>query len=450
MGSFRLDERMVSSQYRECRRDGLFTLAGRAPCLHLTPQPYFSTRRGALPLNSSSAPAPRPRAWPSAAASSSASPGPTSPLTFASPRNSTVAATPSKSGGTAISATASLASRTPHAPADPGAFPPSQRLDVIAIASSKPADHQVAATRYSLDDIAFTIVNEAHAEAISRATIGRILRDADLKPHRSVYWLNSHDPDFAVKAKAICELYRNAPAWYEQGRLVLSCDEKTGMQILDRVSPTQPARPGHPEKRENDYLRLGTRALIASFCVPTGEVVWDLGPTRTNCDFAHHVLRTAWHFRQMARFDWVVDNLNTHWSMELCRVVAYLCGLPFEPEALRTGAQRLAFLTDPSHKHVFHYLPRHGSWLNQVESGTRRVAACCPGSSSSVATLLPSRSLRSVCVPTWITIIRSKPIRIVGHTRASRWSGRRRSARHAGNSGRGEPGSVLGANALSA
>jgi hypothetical protein len=255
----------------------------------------------------------------------------------------------------------------PHAPADPGAFPPSQRLDVIAIASSLPADHQVAATRYSLDDIAFTIVNEAHAAAISRATIWRILQEVDLKPHKSVYWLNSHDPDFQAKAKHICDLYRQAPAFYQQGRLVLSCDEKTGMQILDRVSPTQLARPGYPEKRENDYIRLGTRALIASFAVPTGEVVWDLGPTRTSLDFAHHVWRTALHFPQMQQFDWVVDNLNTHWSLELCQIVAYLSGVPFAPKTLQTGPQRLAFLTDASHKHVFHYVPRHGSWLNQVE-----------------------------------------------------------------------------------
>jgi hypothetical protein len=139
------------------------------------------------------------------------------------------------------------------------------------------------------------------------------------------------------------------------------------MQILGRPHPTQQARPGHPEKRENDYIRLGTRVLLATFCVPTGEVVWDLGPTRKSPDFAHHVLRTAWHYPDMKRFDWVVDNLNTHYSLDLCQVVAGLCRLPFEPKELRTGAQRLAFLKDPEHKHVFHYVPRHGSWLNQVE-----------------------------------------------------------------------------------
>lgn len=112
-------------------------------------------------------------------------------------------------------------------------------MDVISIATSKTEDHQQPATRWSLADIAATIVNEAHAEAISRATIWRILNDAALKPHRSVYWLNSHDSDFETKARQICQLYVNAPRLYQQGRLVLCCDEKTGMQILRRNAPTQ-------------------------------------------------------------------------------------------------------------------------------------------------------------------------------------------------------------------
>src|SRR5947209_6908887 len=63
----------------------------------------------------------------------------------------------------------------------------------------------------------------------------------------------------------------------------------------------------------------------------------------------------------------IVDNLNTHWSLEVCKHIAALSAVPFESRQLRTGAQRRAFLTDPSHKHVFHFTPKHGSWLNQVE-----------------------------------------------------------------------------------
>ena len=79
---------------------------------------------------------------------------------------------------------------------------------------------------------------------MSRSTIWRILEDADIQPHKSRYWLNSHDPDFDAKAERICRLYLDSPVLYRQGELVLCCDEKTGMQILERKHPTKPAEPG--------------------------------------------------------------------------------------------------------------------------------------------------------------------------------------------------------------
>lgn len=260
-----------------------------------------------------------------------------------------------------------LDSRTPLAPAAPGAFPPETQIAVIATASSKTAEHDRPVNSWTLDQIAATIINEAHAQAISRATVWRILDRCDLEPHRSVYWLNSHDPDFVALATQVCQLYVNAPRFYQPGRLVLCCDEKTGMQVLGRPAPTQPAEPGKPEKREFEYIRLGTRTMITTFVVPTGEVVWDVGQTRTDLDFRAHVPRVAAYFPDMKRFDWVVDGLNTHTSLDLCEVMAYLNGVAFEPGKLKTQEQRRAFLSEPEHKHVFHYVPKHGSWLNQVE-----------------------------------------------------------------------------------
>lgn len=253
------------------------------------------------------------------------------------------------------------------APADPGVFPPNERLHVIALASSKTADHQQPDTAWSIDNLAFEILRDAHHRDMSRSTIGRILSEADLKPHRSVYWLNSHDPNFDAKAQDICQLYLDAPRFHDQGRLVLSSDEKTGMQILQRKYPTLPAKPGHLEKREFEYIRHGTRALLTTFCVPTGQVIWNLGPTRTSVDWVQHLEYVAVQFPLMKRFDWVVDNLNTHWSLEVCKWVAECSGIGFVAKELQTGPQRRQFLSDPNHKHVFHFTPIHGSWLNQVE-----------------------------------------------------------------------------------
>jgi hypothetical protein len=84
-------------------------------------------------------------------------------------------------------------------------------------------------------------------------------------------------------------------------------------------------------------------------------------------DFATHLGHVAERFPKFKGFDWVLDNLNTHWSLEVCRVVAEMCKVPFVAAHLQTGQQRKAFLTNPSHKHVFHFTPIHGSWLNQVE-----------------------------------------------------------------------------------
>jgi transposase len=255
----------------------------------------------------------------------------------------------------------------PRGPVARRSFPPGERVEVITLASERTAAHDCPATRWSLDDLARELINRHADEAMHRSTIQRILHAADLKPHRSVYWLNSHDPDFDAKAATICQLYVRAPILSHRGELVVCTDEKTGMQILQRKYPTQLARPGHPEKREHEYIRHGTRALIASFVVPTGEVVWDLGPTRTSADFAHHLRHVADRFRDWSRITWVVDNLNTHWSLAACRVLAGLNRLAFEPQRLSTGVERRAFLTDPGHPYRFAFTPTHGSWLNQVE-----------------------------------------------------------------------------------
>ena len=289
------------------------------------------------------------------------------PPTAPSPPNWGAAETPSPCGGPASSNTVWPDSRTPPAPAARRSFPPDERLEVLTLATERTAEHDCPATRWTLDDLARELVTRHAAEAMRRSTIQRILHDADLQPHRSVYWLNSHDPDFDAKAAAICDLYVRSPSLYQQGELVLSTDEKTGMQILERKYPTRRARPGHPEKREHEYIRHGTRALIASFVVPTGEVVWNLGPTRTSIDFANHLTKVAHRFRDWSRITWVVDNLNTHWSLDACRVLARLSGVAFRPKQLRTGAERKAFLTDPDHRYRFAFTPKHGSWLNQVE-----------------------------------------------------------------------------------
>jgi DDE superfamily endonuclease len=222
-------------------------------------------------------------------------------------------------------------------------------------------------SHWSLEDLAVQIVNNAHYRNMSCSTINRILNSNDLKPHRCTQWLHSDDPDFEAKALHIAKLYLDAPRLYQHGELVLCVDEKTSIQALERKFPGRPMKPGQPERREFEYIRHGTRCLIASLVVPTGQILGDVSKRRSSLDFCRHLRNVAEQLPDTKRFHWVMDNLNTHWNLSMCHCIARLSGVPFEPKKLRNGLQRRAFLTDPNHKHVVHFTPKHGSWLNQIE-----------------------------------------------------------------------------------
>ena len=121
----------------------------------------------------------------------------------------------------------------------------------------------------------------------------------------------------------MCAIYREAPRRAEQGERVVSTDELTGVQALERKHPGLPLAPGHVERREFEYIRHGTLSFIVSRDVVSGQVIApSCGPTRTEADFLAHVqgvvatdgAATGWHF--------VVDNLDTHRSASLVRWVA--------------------------------------------------------------------------------------------------------------------------------
>ena len=172
----------------------------------------------------------------------------------------------------------------------------------------------------------------------------------------------------------ICAVYQQAPALAHQGERVVSTDELTGVQALERLHPGLPLAPGHVERREFEYRRHGTQAFILSRDVASGQVLAPAaGPTRTEADFLAHVEGVVATDPAAARWHFVVDNLNTHQAASLVRFVARASGLDLDlgekgqSGILASQASRAAFLRDPGHRVVFHYTPRHSSWLNQVE-----------------------------------------------------------------------------------
>lgn len=180
--------------------------------------------------------------------------------------------------------------------------------------------------------------------------------------------------DFDYKVQDVCTAYREAPARADEGIRTVSTNELTGVQALERLHPGLPLVPGKVERREFEYIRRGTCSFILIRDVVSGQVLAPYaGPTRTEADFLAHVQAVVATDQKARQWHFVVDNLDIHRSESLVRWVAAESALDIDlgvkgkQGILHNRQSRASFLSEASHRIVFHYTPRHCSWLNQIK-----------------------------------------------------------------------------------
>ena len=258
----------------------------------------------------------------------------------------------------------------------PKTYTAEQQCHVMATALKKPSECQREITHWTHVELADELNKTDLVKGISKSTVGRLLRQVDIRPHKSRYWLTpniENKDEFHKEVNQVCELYKEVKALFEQDTVVVSVDEKTGIQALERIYPTKSTRPGLIERREFEYKRHGTLCLTPSFNVATGMIdAHTIDETRNEQDFVEHIKKTV---KTSPKSQWIfiMDQLNTHKSESLVRWIAEQCQIDKElgtkgnDGILKDMKSRMAFLTNKDHRIRFVYTPKHCSWLNQVE-----------------------------------------------------------------------------------
>lgn len=218
-------------------------------------------------------------------------------------------------------------------------FPPEERHDVLSMACSPRAELWGVRTHWAVRPLARAAVQWSFVRAIGKSTVHRWLSQADLKPHRVRRWLHSPDPEFRRKVQRVVRLYLHPP----RGARVICVDEKTQLQILERIHPARPLRPGQPTRIEQTYRRHGIVAVLAGLDVRTGRVTVLVRRRRRHQEFLDllQTLRRRW---PRGRLIMVADNLSIHRHPHV-----------------------KAWVAAHDHRVRIEFLPLHASWLNQIE-----------------------------------------------------------------------------------
>lgn len=251
-----------------------------------------------------------------------------------------------------------------------------QLCNVIVLALQEPEKFNRPITHWTHEELADEAHKQNIAGNISKSTIGRLLKNADLKPHKSRYWLNPKITDkeqLKREISKVCDVYKNSSKLAKECVNIISVDEKTGIQALERIHDKKPMKQGLPESIEFEYKRHGTLCLTPSFNILTGKIDHHtIAETRNENDFSDHIKNTV-SLAPEASWIFVSDQLNTHKSESLVRFISEACelkddlGVKGKSGILQSMDSRMEFLSNEAHRIRFVYTPKHCSWLNQVE-----------------------------------------------------------------------------------
>ncbi|MEA3387428.1 MAG: IS630 family transposase, partial [Patescibacteria group bacterium] len=205
-----------------------------------------------------------------------------------------------------------------------------------------------------------------HPECIdvspSKSTIHRILKENDLKPHQSRYFLHITDPNFFPKMEHLIKLYRNPP------KNLFFFDECPGIQILKRLLPDIQTDNEKKRIEEFEYIRNGTTNVLAFFNYANGKVYAECQADHKTETFIGIFRRHLTSCPENEQIHYVMDNLSTHRGYRFCKTVADLSNIDCPPEnELNNLEKRVEWLTSSDKRVVIHFTPYHGSWLNLVE-----------------------------------------------------------------------------------
>jgi transposase len=236
-------------------------------------------------------------------------------------------------------------------------IPAEARAWVVSLACQKPKDlgypHEMWTTALLRQHVQVHCEAAHHPELrrLGRGTVSKILRRSQVRPHKISYYLERRDPDFEEKMAQVLCVYREVQALRAAGGsalvAVLSYDEKPGIQALGGTAPDRPPIPGvKPNlQREFEYVRHGTLTLMAGIDLLNGQIWGQVVERRRSREFVAFLRRIDAAYPAEAKIRIVLDNHSAHVSRET-----------------------RAFLATRPNRFEFVFTPKHGSWLNLIES----------------------------------------------------------------------------------